>query len=140
MEWLRDNPTLAWWLFAASLAVSAAGLLAVPMLLVRMPADYFVRPEPHNGDWRGRHPALRITLLVLKNAAGALFLVLGLLMLFTPGQGILSMVLGLSLLNLPGKRALERRIVGERHVLAAINALRARAGRPPLDLGPPASR
>jgi hypothetical protein len=52
-----------------------------------------------------------------------------------PGQGMLTILLGLMLLDVPGKRRLERRIVGRRRILKAINRLRKRFGRPPLVLG-----
>ena len=52
-----------------------------------------------------------------------------------PGQGMLTILIGLMLLDVPGKRRLERRIVGRRRILQAINRLRKRFGRPPLVLG-----
>lgn len=55
-------------------------------------------------------------------------------MLVTPGQGVLTILIGLSLLDLPGKRAVERRLIGNPAVLRAVNALRAKAHRPPLRL------
>jgi hypothetical protein len=49
-----------------------------------------------------------------------------------PGPGLVLIVIGVSLLDFPGKRRLEQRVVGRPRVLKAINALRARFGRPPL--------
>jgi hypothetical protein len=51
-----------------------------------------------------------------------------------PGQGVLTILLGIMLLDFPGKRALETRIVGRPRVNGAVNALRARFGKPPLIL------
>ena len=78
------------------------------------------------------HPAWRWTLAIAKNLFGALLVVLGVVMIFTPGQGLLALVLGISLLDIPGKRALERRLIQQPKVLGVINRMRARAGRPPL--------
>jgi hypothetical protein len=74
--------------------------------------------------------------LVVKNVVGIVLLACGLVMLFTPGQGILAILVGLSLMNVPGKRALELRIVRSRPVLKAINWIRKKNHRPPLELPP----
>jgi hypothetical protein len=128
-QWLADY---GWWVFGVSLAMFVGSLWLVEIMLVQMPADYFARRGPDPESWRGRHPAFRTLGLIIKNLLGVVFLILGFVMLFTPGQGIISVLLGVSLMNFPGKRALERRIVSQPVVLKAINAIRARKGRPPL--------
>jgi hypothetical protein len=65
---------------------------------------------------------------------GAVFLLAGLAMLFTPGQGLLTILMGIMLLNFPGKQRLELAIVRRPAVLKSINWVRGRAGRPPLQL------
>lgn len=74
-----------------------------------------------------------------KNALGALLLVLGAAMLVLPGQGLLTILVGLLLIDFPGKYRLERRLLGGPRVLRAINALRERWKKPPLEI-PPVSR
>lgn len=135
--WFRDHSALAMLLTLASLGVFLVGAVAVRWLLVWMPADYFCR---HGGPatlFGARHPAVRWTLLVLKNLLGLALLTLGILMLVAPGPGTLGLLAGLSLMNFPGKRALELAIVRNRVVLRAINAIRARSGRPALVLPEP---
>jgi hypothetical protein len=44
------------------------------------------------------------------------------------------MVIGLILLDFPGKRGIERRIIARPRVLGAINRVRARFNRPPMEL------
>ncbi|RME33433.1 MAG: hypothetical protein D6786_07715, partial [Gammaproteobacteria bacterium] len=61
-----------------------------------------------------------------------LFLLAGLIMLFTPGQGLLTMLVGLLLMNYPGKYRLERWLVTRPRVLETLNWIRARTGHPPL--------
>src|SRR5690606_23299263 len=112
MEWVQANPAAAWWSGAASLTMFVATLVVVPVLLVKIPEDYFLqgrRGTPQDwcpDDWKDL-PLLRWTALVGKNLAGAAIVVTGFLMLVLPGQGILTMLLGLTLLDLPGKRRLE---------------------------------
>ena len=65
-----------------------------------------------------------------------MLVVLGLIMALpgVPGQGLLTALIGLTLLSFPGKRRLERRFVRIPALLRAINRLRARFARPPLEL------
>jgi UPF0716 family protein affecting phage T7 exclusion len=84
-----------------------------------------------------RHAALRLTARVGKNVLGVILVVVGIVLVLpgVPGQGMLTILIGLMLLDVPGKRRLERRIVGRRRILKAINRLRKRFGGPPLVLG-----
>ena len=138
MRLLAQVPQWVWFMLTLLSVVTFFGsLVVIRFLIVRMPADYFTRRHPAVTPWADRHPAVRITLLVAKNALGALLVLCGIVMLFTPGQGILSILIGISLLNVPGKRALEQRIVSKPLVLHALNSVRAHAGRPPLVLDEP---
>lgn len=123
------------WLTAGSLIGFIGTLIAIPFIMVRLPADYFDIRTPRH--WmKDHHPALRLAGLIVKNVVGAVFLLAGLAMLFLPGQGILTMLIGISLLDFPGKRKLEAKIVGQHTVLQALNAMRAKFGKPPLTLAP----
>jgi len=124
------------WAFWLSLLTLVLSLVLVPLLIVRMPADYFTRSTPDPESWRGQHPVVRWTVRGLKNAAGLLLLLAGLVMLVTPGQGLLTALVGFSLLDIPGKRRLEIRVLRTPGVRRACNALRRRAGQPPLQLPP----
>jgi hypothetical protein len=44
------------------------------------------------------------------------------------------MIVGLTMIDFPGKRNLERRLIGRPHVLHALNRLRARFHRAPLEM------
>lgn len=110
-------------------------LIAIPIILVRLPANYFDERYPRS--WmRDHHPVLRLLAHLGKNLVGAVFLLAGIAMLVLPGQGLLTILIGLSLLDFPGKRRLEARLVGQPTVLRAINAMRRRYGRPPLTIAP----
>lgn len=117
-------------LFLGTLLVSL-GVVAV--VLVRLPADYFsARRRPH---FERAHPALRVVLIVLKNLLGIAIVAVGLVMSLpgVPGQGLLTIFIGLMLVDFPGKYRLERAIVLRPRVLGAINRLRVRYGKPPLE-------
>ena len=122
-------------LAVASLVVFLATLIAIPFILVRLPADYFDIRVPR--EWmKDRHPVLRFVGTSLKNVAGVLFLLAGIAMLILPGQGVLTILIGVSLMDFPGKQRLEARIVGQRTVLSVINSVRHKFGRPPLVIAP----
>jgi hypothetical protein len=128
-------PQLLIWLALASILMFVGTLIAIPIILVRLPADYFdVRiPRP----WmENHHPVLRVTGHLIKNVIGIVFLLAGLAMLVLPGQGILTILIGLSLVEFPGKRRLEAKLVGQQTVLATINKMRAKFDKPPLIIAP----
>ncbi|HJS67740.1 MAG TPA: PGPGW domain-containing protein [Nitrospiraceae bacterium] len=119
----------------ASVIGFIGSLIAIPMILVRLPADYFDTRTPRH--WmKDHHPALRLLGLILKNVIGVVFLVAGFAMLFLPGQGLLTMLIGISLMDFPKKRQLEAKMVGQPTLLSVINGMRRQFDKPPLTLAP----
>jgi Putative transmembrane protein (PGPGW) len=132
-EWIPVDVLIG--LTVASAIGFVGSLIAIPMILVRLPADYFDTRTPRH--WmKDHHPALRLMGLVAKNVVGIVFLLAGFAMLFLPGQGVLTMLIGISLMDFPGKRALEARMVGQPTLLGVINSMRQKFGKPPLTLAP----
>jgi len=132
-EWIPVDVLIG--LTVASAIGFVGSLIAIPMILVRLPADYFDTRTPRH--WmKDHHPALRLMGLVAKNVMGIVFLLAGFAMLFLPGQGVLTMLIGISLMDFPGKRALEARMVGQPTLLGVINSMRQKFGKPPLTLAP----
>jgi len=133
IDWLETNATL---LIGFSAVTFVVGLILMPILLIRMSEDYFVRRGLPEDSWRGRHPLVRWIMLILKNLFGILLLVAGAVMALPglPGQGILTMLVGIGMTNIPGKRRLELYIIRRPVVLRSVNWIRSRAGRPPLRL------
>ncbi len=132
VDWLERNAALSSLIVAGSVVFVIVSLWAVHRFLVTIPPDYFHHEHKRFDRWRDSRPALRYLVLVSKNALGGLLVLLGLVMIFTPGQGVLSILLGLSLLDIPGKRALERKLIQQEGVLKVVNRLRAHHGQPPL--------
>lgn len=134
IEWFAEHELVTWWMFVLSLILFLGSVVAMPLVLARMRADYFVHRDPPDTSWIGRHGLVRVVVLICKNLLGAVLVLAGLAMLVLPGQGLLTILVGVSLLDFPGKRRLELRIVERPRVLAAINWIRARAGSAPLIL------
>jgi hypothetical protein len=132
-QWVSTDVLIG--LMIASIVGFIGSLIAIPWILIRLPSDYFDLRVPRY--WmKDHHPALRLIGLILKNIAGAIFLIAGFLMLFLPGQGLLTMLIGISFIDFPGKRRLEAKIVGQRTILHAINTMRSKFNKPPLTLSP----
>jgi hypothetical protein len=117
-------------IFLGSLLLSFA---AIAIVMVKIPANYFsshyVQDFLPNSSWLVRWGAV-----IAKNIFGVILIILGILLSLpgVPGQGILTILLGLIMLDIPGKRPLEARIIKRPTVLAAINKLRQRYGKPDL--------
>ncbi len=136
IDWIRAQNMVLWWLALGSALTFIGTLVLVPILVARIPEDYFVSSKRSRSHWRSMHPVPGLALLVAKNVCGAILVLAGLAMLVLPGQGILTIVLGIMLLNFPGKYRLERRLARLRPVARSINWMRNRAGHPPLKVGP----
>jgi hypothetical protein len=134
--WLVEPRTLGV-LTAVSLVLFVLSVVGVPWFVARMPTDYFSRRElAELGVEPQKRRISQVVWLVAKNALGLFLFGAGVLMLIFPGQGLITMAVALILLDFPGKKRLERRILCSRPILRSINALRRRAGRPPLERGP----
>ena len=134
-EFFLANETSLWLLGAVSLLTFVGTLIVVPWLVVRIPEDYFALGKRRLIPWSGRHPVIRWLLLIVKNIAGGILVVMGIAMLVLPGQGLLTVLIGMILMNFPGKYRFERWLVQRRPVLRSVNWLRRYYGRPPLSFG-----
>lgn len=138
MDWFSDfwasltlnQVILGLSLFLFSLTVS---FVSIAIVMVKIPPTYF--SIHHRRDFLpGSSWFVRSGAVVLKNILGAFLVILGVLLSLpgVPGQGVLTILLGLIMLDIPGKRPLEAKIIQRPAVLAAINRLRAKYGKPPL--------
>src|SRR5262249_12413162 len=144
-EWLHRQLPEGWGgteFVLATLALTVTtfviSIVAVGFVIVRVPETYFV--GDHSAPvWGDRRPFVRWPLFVGKNLLGAVLVALGIIMSLpgVPGQGILTTLIGAMLLDFPGKRRFEKWLLRRRGVLSGVNKLRARYGRPPLQLDAP---
>jgi hypothetical protein len=145
-EWLRTYLPEGWngWHLAmagVTLGVITAviSLVVVGIVLVRLPADFFVNPEARRPI--DRHPVLKVLLCIVRNLFGYFLILLGVILSFpgVPGQGVLTILMGVLLIDFPGKHRAERWLLTRRGVLTTVNRFRARFGRPPLIAEPSSS-
>ena len=116
------------WLAAISIALTLMGIVAVLIVSLRLPADYFIhkpKPATTKKSWK-----------VLRWIIGIALFILGLLMSLPliPGPGIIIMLLALSIVDFPGKRRFETWLLRIPGILKGINALRRYFHKPMLKL------
>ncbi|WP_319562619.1 PGPGW domain-containing protein [Marispirochaeta sp.] len=129
-EFLFTYGEFAAWLGGISLFLFLFSLITIPLIVISIPADYFIRPPRPLAE--RPHPVLRIFLLIIKNCTGAVFLIAGFAMLFIPGQGLLTIFIGLMLMNFPGKRRFELKLICNKQIKRAVSWIRQRAKAAPL--------
>lgn len=106
-----------------------ASLILIPVLIIKIPEDYFIRCKKEFIKSYFKHPILRMIVHIIKNFLGGVFILTGFAMLFIPGQGLLTMLIGSTLMDLPHKKDLEYKIIRRPHIYKAINLLRHKAGK-----------
>src|SRR5690349_17559458 len=97
-------------LAVVSVAMFVGSIVAVPVFLVKVPDDYFIRGHAR----RSRARRILTTLL------GVTLVALGIAMLVLPGQGILTILVGLGILELPFRDRLIARLLNHAKVSAAV--------------------
>jgi hypothetical protein len=134
--WMEANRGWLGWVGLGSVIMLLLSIIIVPILVVRMQPDYFLQNRNEELSMKRRHPLLRIGGKLLKNLAGGILVIGGILLSLPliPGQGLLTILIGLAVMDFPGKRRLELWLVKLRPVSWAIHKLRARADQPPLVL------
>jgi hypothetical protein len=136
LKLLIHNDVFVFWVVIAATIMFVVTLVLVPLILIRLPRDYFNRPHRDRKIDVTGHPAVRLVFVIVKNLFGAIFILLGIAMLVLPGQGVLTIVVGLMMLDFPGKYEVELWALRHRSVRRAINWIREKAHRPPLDVAP----
>jgi hypothetical protein len=117
------------------LATFTINLAIVSFILVKLPKDYFSKSRKTK-FWDGPRPWLHALKVIGKNIGGLLLVALGIVLSLpgVPGQGLLTVLLGVMLLDFPGKDRLEQKLLSRPSIKKAINGLRARFDKPPLEL------
>lgn len=119
-------------LFLLSIGFS---FLVIGIVMVKIPSNYF--STHYQQDFMPNSPWLvRWGAVIAKNLLGVFLVLLGIVLSLpgVPGQGLLTILLGVIMLDIPGKRPFEARIIKRPTIHAAIDNLRARFNKPPLEL------
>lgn len=132
LKWIYAHEVVLWWAVSFSIIIFLVTLITVPLVVIKIPPDYFIRKKRTKKFLSASHPVLRGLLLIIKNTLGMILVLMGIIMLFTPGQGLFTIFVGMLLTNFPGKYRFMKWLVNQRSVARSINWLRLRAGCSPL--------
>ena len=122
VDFISDYSDWFYWLALSSIVLLVASILIMPVIITRIPADYFVSPER---KYKSQPFSLyKFVLRLTKNLIGIVLLIFGIIMLFTPGQGLLTILAGLLITNFPGKYRLERKLIQNPSILRTLNWIR----------------
>lgn len=132
IDFINSKPEIVFIVTIVSILSFLSSIIIIPIIIIKMPKDYFVISHNDYVQNRVKHPVLRFLAHLLKNFMGVIFIIFGFVMLFIPGQGILTTLLGITLLDFPYKRNLEKKIVSKPTVLKMINRIRSKAKKEPL--------
>jgi len=130
---LQSSEWILWYLTIFSVLGFVLSLAVIPLIIVKLPKDYFVHKERKLLSSIDPHPVLKIVLLLVKNALGLVVLLMGVVMLFTPGQGLLFILMGVILVDFPGKRIVQAWLLSHKPVVQSVNWLRNRGNVEPLE-------
>lgn len=114
--------------FIVSIFVYIVSLIFIPWFIIRLPEDYFScenhpsRDKSSKSFWQN----------IVKNVFAFLLIIMGIIMLITPGPGIFTILMGVMLADIPGKYKIERWLVKHPSVLKSMNWTRKKAGKNPL--------
>lgn len=130
--WLQEHEQLFRQLGTVSLVLLVVTLVALPVVVVMLPEDYFVRQKRRPAHTTRKYPLFWGLVSIFKNLLGLILILAGLAMLVLPGQGLITILIGLALINFPGKYVIERRIASRPAVGSTLSKMRRLAGRAPL--------
>ena len=132
MEQWISKETLTWLSTASGIVFLALAIVMV-WLIIRMPEDFFAKPQRYN--WLDRKPpTVRIPLRILKNVVAFAFIVVGVMMFLTPASGLFPILLGVAIADFPRKEKLQRWILCRKTVRGSMNWLRRRFHRKPVEI------
>ena len=132
IQWFADHPEVLIGIGISSIFIFLISILGISWFVAQIPEDYFLLSKRQTSKWQQQKPILRFVVVVAKNILGLSLIIGGLLMLVLPGQGLLTIVTGLLLVNYPGKYKLEQKLVLMPSIYKALNWIRFKAKKPPL--------
>ena len=132
IQWFADHPEVLISIGISSIFIFLISILGISWFVAQIPEDYFLRSKRQPSKWQEQRPILRFVIIFGKNLIGLSLIIGGLLMLVLPGQGLLTIVTGLLLINYPGKYKLEQKLSSMPSIFKALNWIRVKAKKPPL--------
>lgn len=129
LSWLSDYTLFVSAAAAVSIALMILSCAATPWFVASLPSDYL---QPKVSGSR-TYSLFNILILVFRNIVGLALIILGLIMMVTPGPGLIGLLVGVSLAEFPGKHRILISIAIQPDVFKSLNWMRMRHGKAPFD-------
>lgn len=133
VKFLSEYSQLLEWLGLLSVLTFFGSLIAIPWVISRLPADYFVRHRQMVKEKHEHHPFRARITFVFRNTIGFIFLLAGIAMLVLPGQGIVTILIGISFMDFPKKNQLVDYLFHLPRVRRFLNWIRKKEKKPPFE-------
>ncbi len=130
LNWIEDNQLLLGTIAALSTVLLLLTILATPWLVAMLPSGYFLARENRPRNRSITH----ILLTCVRSLIGLVLVLIGVVMLVTPGPGLVTLLVGVSLTEFPGKQQLLKYIATRPSVFKSLNWMRKRHDREPFEL------
>jgi len=98
--------------------------ILLPWLVCKIPEGYFLHLSQSSKTNTHLSPLAKGVRRLVKNIAGLFLVLIGIIMLFVPGQGLMTILLGAILIDFPGKRLLEKKLINIQSLRATLNWIR----------------
>ncbi|MBV1874750.1 MAG: hypothetical protein KUG80_08205 [Gammaproteobacteria bacterium] len=133
-EWMVLNEDVLFWLGMISLFSFVGSIILLPVLIIRLPEDYFLTEQRHSVSVFHENALVHYCIKILKNLVGLIVILCGVAMLVLPGQGVMTILLGVLMIDFPRKFQLERYLLGRKGLLNSLNWIREQANKPKLKI------
>lgn len=133
-EWFETHLHILQLLGSCSLILLIITLVAVPVVVILLPTNYFAMKRREPVHRSTQYNLLYSGFVIVKNLLGVIVITTGLVLLIIPGQGIITILIGFALTNFPGKFAIERWIARQPKVSKTLNWIRNKVGKPPFEI------
>lgn len=126
-SWLSGHALSLSVLATVSATMLAVTFVAAPWAVSRLPTNYLLQRLERNSEQGIWYSLTSVTRALL----GLFLVLLGLVMLITPGPGVIMLLLGVSIAEFPGRNRLLVYLATRPKVLSSLNWMRSRHGKPP---------
>lgn len=129
LSWLSEYTLFFSAVAGVYIVLMIVSLAATPWFVASLPIDYLL-PKIRHSKPMGLQGAL---IQIFRNIVGLFCVILGIILMFTPGPGLIVLLVGISLAEFPGKHRLLISIAIQPNVFKSLNWMRTRGGKPPFD-------
>ncbi len=111
-----------------SIAIMLISIFLIPVFIKNIPTDYFINNKYHQMNINNTK---QFIIIIGRNIIGFILIIVGVIMLFTPGPGIITILVALFLMKFKNKAKLEYMLVKNNATFKALNYLREKVNKEP---------